>query len=476
MELELAAPMTVDLLIVGGVVVVMDTARTLLWDGSVAVDRGRIVAVGPTSELRQRYTGRRTIDARHKAVLPGLVDTHHHFLQNFLRGARDDLPFADWIAQVSSPLIGMAVGDYLEGDSELQHHATRIGCADALLSGITCIVNMEWATSPEVIDVYEEAGIRAVHVLTLTDVDEWGSPGMLLGLEDTLDLAQQLVVRCQKSRGGRVSFRYGPACENSASGELLRKVRNLANENGVGIHMHIAESRHGWDNIYRLYGRTPTRYLADLGLLGSDVLGAHCIWLSDEDIQILRDAGTSVSYNPECHMKMALGTARVTQMLEAGVTVSLGTDTCAVNDNMDLFEAMRVGAFLQKAATMDPAVVPASEALEMATIGGARALGMADQIGSVEKGKRADLVLVDLEGVHMRPINELVNNLVYSASAARDVDTVIVDGRIVVENHDLLPFDAQTAVAQAEEYAIRRFQQAGLPLSPYYRAQSRSRS
>jgi 5-methylthioadenosine/S-adenosylhomocysteine deaminase len=409
-------------------------------------------------------------------VLPGLIDTHHHFLQNLLKGSRDDLSFVEWIRHVSSPRIVLAVQDYLApstdaglaGEWGLQHHATRIGCIEALKSGITCILNMEWATPPGIIQVYEETGIRAVHVLTMTDVDQWQESGMLLPEQEMLELADRLIARCRVSQGGRVTFRYGPACENSASTELIKRVRELANQNKVGIHIHMAESKFGWDNIHQVYGKTPVGYLNSLGLLGPDVLGAHAIWLSDEDIYILKDTGTSVSYNPECHMKIALGIAPVVKMLEAGVNVSLGTDTCAVNDNMDLFEAMRVGAFLQKLATMNPAVVPAYQALEMATIGGARSLGMDNEIGSLEVGKKADMILVDLTGVHMRPINNIANNLVYCTSAASDVETVIVDGQLVVQDHRLLCCDEQKTIAEAEEFALQRFARAGLDVPFYY--------
>lgn len=458
----------IDILIQHGVVVTMDAGQTIHYDGAVAVDQGRIVAVGPSDQIAGCYAGRETMDARQKVVLPGLIDTHHHFLQNLLKGSRDDLAFANWIDQVSSPLISMAVRDYLEGNHELQAHATRLGCAEALLSGITCIVNMEWATSPQIVDVYEDAGVRAVHTLYLTDVDQWRSPGMLLPLDATMDLAEQMITRCQRSAGGRVTFRYGPACENSASSDLLRQVRRLADQNQVGIHIHIAESQFGWDNIHKLHGTTPVRYLHDLGLLGSDVLGAHCIWLTDEDVEILRETGTSVSYNPECHMKLALGIAPVAKMLEAGVPVSLGTDTCAVNDDMDLFEAMRVGAFLQKIATMNPAVLPAYQALELGTMGGARALGMDYEIGSLEVGKKADVILIDTGRVHMRPINNLVNNLVYCASASQDVENVIVDGKIVVQDHRLVAWNEEKVISEAEAYAHQRFAEAGLPISPFY--------
>jgi len=461
-------------LIHSGLIVAMDDVSNILYDGALAIDQGRIVALAPSGELTEQYTGRKTINACHQAVLPGLINTHHHFLQNFLKGAPDHIPFPDWIDHISAPRIVLAVQDYLAGEYGLQYHATRLGCIEALKSGTTCILNMEWATPPEVIGVYEAMGIRAIHTLTLTDNDEWQRPGMLLPPEVAYELAEQLRIRCQESAGDRVTFRYGPACENSTTPGLLRQVRELANQNGIGIHLHIAESKYGWDNIHRLHGKTPVRYLHDLGLLGPDVLGAHLIWLADDDIGILQETGTTVSYNPECHMKLALGISPVVKMLAAGIPVSLGTDSPAVNDNMDLFEAARVGAFLQKLSMSDPTVVPAYQALEMATIGGARALGMADEIGSLEIGKKADVILIDLTGAHLRPVNNIVNNLVYSASAPSDVKTVIIDGRVVVEDHTLVGWDEQAVLAEAEEFAFRRFEQAGLERPRYYRTKLRT--
>jgi 5-methylthioadenosine/S-adenosylhomocysteine deaminase len=461
-------PAVVDLIVHSGVMIPMDAAQRILWDGALAIQDGRIVALGDTSAVLKQYSGRQLLDAHRKAVLPGLVDTHHHFLQNFLKGMPDDLELVEWIDKVSSPRIVLAVQGYLRGDCGLQIHSSWLGCLEALRSGITCLLNMEWATPPEVVDVFETMGLRIVQALTLTDVDRWNREGMLLPDREAMELADRLIARCRASHGGRVSFRYGLACPNSCSGEQMRRVRALATEKHVGIHIHIAETRFEWDNIHNLYATTPTRYLYELGLLGPDVLGAHCIWLSDEDIGLLKDTGTSVAHNPECNMKVADGIAPIAKMLKAGVTVSLGTDSCAVNDNMDMFEAMRVAAFLQKVSQMDAMALHAYQVLEMATIGGARALGMEAEIGSLEVGKKADLILVDLSGPHMRPINNVVNNLVYCASAIHDVDTVIVDGAVLVRDHKLLVADEAELLAQAEEYAIRRFSQAGLPLSPYY--------
>ena len=463
-------PTEVDLIIQHGVVVPMTDDDCVLYDGSLAVDKGRITAVGPASEISRRYTGRDVLDARGKAVLPGLINAHHHFLQTFLKGSRDDLPFTAWIDKVSAPLISMAVSDYLAGDPELQCQAARLGCAEALLSGITCVLNMEWATPPELIGVYEEMGIRAVHTLSMSDVDRWGNAGMLLPTEGVLELADELIARCESLPHGRVSFRYGPACENSVSADLLREVRERATHRGVGIHMHAAESQLSQKTIHEQFGLTPVQYLRDLGLLGPDVLAAHCIWLADGDVEILAETGTGVSYSPECHMKVALGVAPIVKMLEAGVNVGLGIDSDAVNDNVDLFEAARVGAMLQKVETMDPSVIPAAEALEMATIGGARALGMDDDIGSLEPGKQADVILVDLSGAHMRPINSIVNNLVYAASAPADISDVIVDGEVLVRDHELCRFDERVIVTESESYLLERLSGAGMEVPPFYRS------
>lgn len=462
----------VEMLIRNGVLITMDGDRTIVHDGAVAIDGGRIVALGSTDAIAARYGADETIDARHKAVLPGFIDTHHHFLQNLLKGTPDDLELVDWIDQVSSPRIVLAVQGYLGGDYGLQIHSSRLGCVEALRSGITCLLNMEWATPPEVVDVFEEMGIRIVQTLTLTDVDQWNKEGMLLPEKVVWDLADQLIERCKRSEGGRVSFRYGLACPNSCSGELMKEVRSLATQKEVGLHIHIAETEFEWDNIQRLHGKSPTRYLYDLGLLGPDVLGAHCIWLSDDDVHLLAETGTSVAHNPECNMKIADGIAPIAKMLDAGVTVSLGTDSCAVNDNMDMFEAMRVAAFGQKVREMDATAISAYQVLEMATIGGARALGMDDQIGSLEIGKRADIILVDLTGPHLRPINQIVNNLVYCASAMSDVETVIVDGRVLVQDRQLLGCDEQEVVGLAEKYAVERFGRAGLGIPPYYQHQT----
>ncbi len=455
----------VDILVQNGLVVTIDDRQPVIEDGAVAINAGRIVAVGPTAEISGQYRAKKVLDARRKAVMPGFVDTHHHFLQNFHKGTRDDLALLDWIDNVSVPRIRVAVQDYLRGVYDIQIHASKLGCVDTIKAGITTILNMEWATHPTVVDVFEQAGIRVRHTITMTD--QWISPEVILPHDRLLRLADELLERCRSSVNGRVSFSYGLACPNSCSVGLIKEARALADRNQAPIHIHIAETKYEWDNIHNLFGTTPTGHLHNLGLLGPDVQGAHSIWLSDEDIELYHQTGTKVAHNPECNMKVADGIAPITKMLEAGVVVSLGTDSCAVNDNMDMFEAMRTAAFLQKVTSMNPATLPAPTTLRMATLGGAEALGMADEIGSLEVGKKADLILVDLSGAHMRPINNLENSLVYCANA-NDVHTVICDGQVVMEDRRILTLDEEEWVSQATRYAYERFTAEGIKLPSYY--------
>lgn len=457
----------VDLFIKNGVIVPVTGPDDIIYQGSIAVDAGKIIAIGLREELEEKYTGRKIIDAQNKAVLPGLINAHCHFLQNFLKGAQDDLPLVKWIEQVSFPRIKLAVEDYLHNRPGLQYYATLHGCIEALKSGITTAVNMEWATPVETIEVYEKTGIRGLHTLTFTDNSQWTPPEAILNDQQIFDLADRLIARCRNSEDKRVNFCYGIACPNSCTTELIRKVRGEADKNNLPVHIHLAETNFEFKNISKKFNKTPTEYLHEIGLLGPDVFAAHAIWLTEKDVELLKDTGTAVVHNPECNMKIASGVAPVSRMLEAGVNVSLGTDSCAVNDNTDLFETMRITVMLQRVNDLDSMSVSSYQALEMATLGGARAIGMEQELGSLEPGKSADLILLDLQPINMRPINNIINNIVYCANAT-NIQTVIVAGKVVVEKGILLTMDEQSAILEAEEYAQNRFQEAGLKLPPYY--------
>lgn len=457
----------VDMVIENGVVVPVTGPDNVIYDGAVAVDHDRIVGVGSRVEVKKKFAGKKVIDAWGKAVIPGLINAHCHFLQNFLKGSKDDLPLVEWIEQVSFPRIKLAVQDYLHNKPELQYYASLHGCIEALKSGNTTTVNMEWATPPETIGVYEKTGARVMHALTFTDNDQWTPPEAILSNEEIFGLADRLIERCKESQDHRVTFCYGVACPNSCSTELIRTVRQEADRHGARVHVHLAETNFEMNNIKNKFGKTPTAYLADTGLLGPDAFAAHGIWLTDEDIGILRETGTSIVHNPECNMKIASGVAPIAKMLKAGVNVALGTDSCATNDNTDLFEAMRLAVMLQRVYNLDAMCVSSYQGLEMATRGGAEAIGMGNELGSLEIGKLADIVLVDLTAVNMRPVNNALNNLVYCTNSS-NVDTVIVNGEVVVEKGRLVTVDEEEALDQAEGYAGKRFQEAGLNVPPYF--------
>jgi 5-methylthioadenosine/S-adenosylhomocysteine deaminase len=361
----------------------------------------------------------------------------------------------------------VAVQDYFDGKPELQYYATLHGCIDSLKSGVTTVLNMEWATPLETIKVYEDTGIRAMHGLTITDNDKWTPPEAILPHDEYFALAEKLNERCKNSKDGRVVYWHAIACPNSNSTQMIKDVRDHANSHNIPIHIHLAETNFEFNNIQKLYGNTPTGYLKDIGLLGSDVSAAHSIWLTDDDIDLLKEYGVSVVHNPECNAKIASGVAPIAKMLNKGIAVGVGSDSVAVKDNHDLFQTMRVAAYLQRVHNLDSMAISSYQVLEMATLGGAKALKVGDKLGSLEPGKLADIILVDLKSSHMRPINNLINNIVYCATSDRVTD-VIVNGKLVVENKKLLTVNEEEALAEAEEFAYKRYTAAGLNLPPYF--------
>ncbi|MEL7610688.1 MAG: amidohydrolase [Bacillota bacterium] len=460
-----------ELLIRHGVVLPMSEGEPVIEDGAVAISAGKILAVGPDAELARLYHSRQEIDAARMAVLPGFVNTHFHFMQNFLKGSRDDLDLLGWIDQVSFPRIRVVVDQYHKGNHLLHHHSAMHAGIDLLKSGVTCTVNMEWAMGPSVVDAYDLIKMRVINTLTLTDVTSWTPPEAVLSNEEYFSLADALIDRCKRSK--RTEFAYGVACPNSNTEAMLRRAREEATKNHVRLHVHLAETEYEYNSIKEKHGVTPTKYLEQLGFWGKDTWGAHCIWLDDEDVDILKRYGVGVAHNPKCNMKIADGAAPIRQMLQKGVDVGLGIDSCAVSDNTDFFEAMRTAAFLQRLVTKDATALRGRDVLRMATIGGARAVKMDSVIGSLEPGKSADLILVDLTGTNMRPYNDYINNIVFAANS-NNIRLVMVEGEVLVHGGRMISLDEDAALDAAEEYAYKTFTKAGLSLAPYFQIAKRN--
>jgi 5-methylthioadenosine/S-adenosylhomocysteine deaminase len=290
----------------------------------------------------------------------------------------------------------------------------------------------------------EEAGMRA----SLSyGIIELGDPKRR---ESELRAGEKLVKECQGKAEGRISTMFGPHAPYTCSPECLTKVKELAKKYKVGIHTHVSESQDEIKQITEKYGKRPVEHLDAIGFLGPEVLAAHCVWLTDREIKILKERGVKPVHNPVSNMKIGCGVAPVPEMLAAGIPVALGTDGAASNNALDMFNEMKFAALLNKVHKLDPVAVPAPSALEMATINGAIALGLQDKIGSLEVGKKADIVLVDIKKSHLTPLHNVISHLVYSALGC-DVDTTIVDGKILMQERKVLALDEDKVLERAQK-------------------------
>lgn len=432
---------SVDLLITNGVLVTMDDQQTILDGASLAVLDGAIVDIGTDVNV----TARRTIDAQGNAVLPGLVDAHMH--ECLLRGYAEDLPLMQWLETICFP----------KDRAYEPHHmraAALMGQLEMIQGGITTFIDI-FRFPDEAAQVAETSGLRAIFSPQIIE----STPGA----GETIESNETFVREWKDRVPGRIFTWFGPHAPYSVSAEAYQRIRQLADQYEVGIHTHLCETASEVALIQEQHGCTPVEHLDRLGVLGSDCLAAHCIHLTDGDIELLAERDVAVAYNPASNMKLASGVAPIPQLLEAGVRVGLGTDSNLSNNNLDMFEDMRLGAMLQKLHREDAAAMPAYQILEMATLGSARCLGLENLVGSLEIGKRADIIVVDLHTAHMWPAlhgqdSNLVEQLVYSASS-NDVLTTVVDGRVLMEDRHVKTLhseEIEDIVRQAAEDLIEK--------------------
>ena len=363
--------------------------------------------------------------------MPGLINTHTHVAMALLRGISDDVPLMEWLEQHIWPIEGkMGYQEVFDG--------ARLGILEMLMGGTTTFVDM-YPYEEAVAEAAETAGIRALV-----------SPcPMDFRMDHFENDWRQVQKRFSSSR--LVSMWMGPHAIYTLSGEHLQRSISLSKELGVGSHVHLAETQTEQDNAMAQYGMSPTEYFEKEGLFTTKTLAAHCVVMSDHDIEILAKNGVSVAHNPQSNMKLASGIAPVKKMLDAGVNVSIGTDGASSNNDLDMWDEMRTASLLQKVSTLDPCAIPAYTALQMATVNGAKAIGREGELGVLASGAFADILLVDLEKAHLYPHTNLVSELVYSAHAS-DVDTVIVNGNIVVENRKCLTMNAQEVCSTAQKH------------------------
>jgi 5-methylthioadenosine/S-adenosylhomocysteine deaminase len=437
--------MTDSLLLKGATVIALD-GENRVFEGDVFVDRGRIRALGH-SLTGPEYRDAEVIEARGRALLPGFVQTHIHLCQTLFRGSADDLALIDWLTKRIWPMEAAHTPESI-------YASARLGIAELIRGGTTCALTMETVNHTRaVFSAVEESGFRATVGKCMMDKGD-GVPAALREQTDA-SIAESLALleRWHGAAGGRIRYCFAPRFAVSCTRKLLERVSRLSRELGVMVHTHASENRDEIKIVERETGHRNIEYLNECGLAAPNVLLAHCVHLNDREIEILSRTGTRVSHCPSSNLKLGSGFAPIVEMVGRGISVSLGADGAPCNNRLDMFTEMRSAALIQK-ALHGADVLPALTMLRMATIDGARALGLDKEIGSIEVGKRADLALLNLETLHTTPHPDPVSTIVYSAEAS-DVETVIIDGRVVMRDGELTTLNKRAVIEAAMEESKR---------------------
>jgi 5-methylthioadenosine/S-adenosylhomocysteine deaminase len=438
----LAAPQEgpADLIVVGGTIVTMDGERRVIEDGAIVVRGDRIVTLGPREALEKRFRARKRIDARGRIILPGLINAHTHAPMSLLRGVADDLALQEWLEEFIFPAEARNV------TREFVEWGTRLALAEMIRSGTTTYADMYYFED-DIARVTQAAGVRGVLGETLLD---FPAPDNKTH-EQALAYTEAYLKRWQGDPLIRAAVAPHAIYTNSEAS--LRRAFELARRYRAPVLIHLAETKREAEETRAKHGVSPVGYLEKLGLLDADVVAKHCVWVDAADMAILARRGAGCVHNPSSNMKLASGVAPVVEMLAAGVRVGLGTDGPAgSNNDSNLFEEIDLAAKLQKVTRMDPRALPAVEAIALATIGGARALQMEKEIGSLETGKKADFILLRTDAPHAVPCYDVYSLIAYSLKAS-DVETVVIAGRVVMENRRLLTLDEAQVLTKAREFA-----------------------
>ena len=440
-------------------VVTMNGSRDVIDDGAVAVEGDKIADVGAAREVESRHPGAQVIDCTGRTIIPGLVNTHTHLFQTLLKGLGDDMVLRDWFTHMTGPsAVQLTFGDVLA--------AARHGCVESIRSGVTTLVDFMYVhprpnLADAVVRAFRESGLRGVVARGYLTVGGGADvpPELVEHLDDALDDARRLI-RANNTASSRVQVGLAPCMIWTVDEQTLAATREMADAERALITMHVSETDFEIENSLRRFGIRDVELLERTGLLGPDVLAVHCVQCDRRDIDILKAHGVSVSHNPCSNAYLASGFAPVPEMIRQGMTVGLATDGPASSNNHNLIQGMKFAALIHKGHHRDPRIMTAEKVMEMATIDGARAIGMADQIGSLEVGKKADFALLDLSNAFVTPLHHPVSALVYSALGS-EVEAVVIDGVTVMSDGTLQSVDEYEVARSAQEAAYRLAERAG---------------
>jgi len=413
--------------------------KEIIKDGAIAIKNNEIFFVGKRASADGIHAEKK-INAKGKVAVPGLINCHTHVPMTLMRGIAEDKPLNTWLKEAIWPIEAKLTPEDI-------YAGALLGCLEMIKNGTTCFADM-YFQEEAVAKAVKESGLRAVLAEGIIEAEN-----KALG-EKMLKNSVKFAEKFSGYAEGRITTMLGPHAAYSCSPELLMKVRDKASELGVGVHTHLAESAEMFQEFEKKHGCSEVEFLKNLGFFEAHVLAAHCINLTENDRRILAEHHVNVVYVPVANMKLGLGTAKIKELTSLNVNVALGTDGPASNNTLDMLETIKVGALLQKLIYLNPEALSAHEVLRIATLNGAKALGLEKSIGSLETGKKADIILIDFSKPHLKPLHDVYASIVYSAHGS-DVDTVIVDGKILMENRQVKTLDEQAVMAKAEKHAAR---------------------
>lgn len=437
-----------SILIKGGTLLTMDEQDAVVR-GDLLIRDGRITSLGETAQ-----TADIVIDAVGCAVIPGFIQSHIHLCQTLFRGAADDLLLLDWLKKRVWPMEAAHTAASVKASA-------RLGVAELIKGGTTCALTMETVNhTAEVFKVVEDSGFRATVGKCMMDKGDEVPSALHEETETSIKESLALLETWHGKAEGRIRYCFAPRFALSCTRELLARVAQLAREHNVLVHTHASENRNECALVESETGLRNVAYLDSLGLSGRHVVLAHCVHLDAAEVETLANTGTNVAHCPSSNLKLGSGIAEIARMLDRGVSVSLGADGAACNNRLDMFTEMRSMALLQK-SLHGPDVIPAKQALRTATIGGAIALGLEKQIGSLEAGKQADVAVVNLRSLHSSPYQDAVSALVYSAQTS-DVQSVVIDGQVVMKDRELLTMDERAVIEDASRAGTELINRVGI--------------